>query len=146
MQPFEARVTINAPAAKVFDYVSDFTRHGEWSGHGLQVTREGDGPVAVGTVFSTVAKQFGTQREQSTVTEITPNTSFAWDSVGGLGRVHHWFTVTDEGGSTTLVKGAEMIQPSFLARVMTWRLGRDIPKSLQSDVENIKANLERSGS
>ena len=54
--------------------------------------------------------------------------------------------MTDEGGSTTLVKGAEMVQPSFLARVMTWRLGRDIPKSLQSDVENIKANLERSGS
>jgi hypothetical protein len=68
MKRFEERISIDAPASTVFDYVSDFTKHGEWALHGLEVTREGDGLVGVGTTFSTVAKQFGTQREKSTIT------------------------------------------------------------------------------
>ncbi len=96
---------------RVFAYVADFTRHGEWAGHGLEVTKSGDGAVAVGTTFSTTAKQFGTQREQSTITELTPDKTFAWDSTGALGRAHHWFSLSDEGDSTTLSKGAEMVDP-----------------------------------
>ena len=68
MKTFEAKTTISAPARTVFDYVSDFTKHGEWAGHGLQVTKDTDGPDAIGSTYSTVAKQFGTQREHSTVT------------------------------------------------------------------------------
>ena len=62
MKGFEDRISIQAPAGRVFDYVADFTRHSEWGGHGLTVTKDSDGPVAVGTVYSTTAKQFGTQR------------------------------------------------------------------------------------
>ena len=69
---YEQRVTIAAPASKVFDYVSDMTKHGEWGEHGLQVTADGSGPVAVGSAYSTVAKQFGTQKEKSTVTDYNP--------------------------------------------------------------------------
>jgi uncharacterized membrane protein len=144
MKRFEERITIDAPAGRVFDYFSDFARHGEWAGHGLQVTRTGDGPVAVGTTFDTVAKQFGTQRERSTITEITPGRAFGWDSSGALGRVHHWFGLEDSGGSTTLAKGVELTQPSFLARVMGWRISRETPKALRADLEKIKAHLEAS--
>jgi uncharacterized membrane protein len=143
MKRFEESTTINAPADKVFAYVSDFTRHGEWSGHRLQVTRTGgEGPVAVGSTYSTEAKQFGTQREQSTVTEVKQNASFVWESKGALGLVRHWFTVSGDGGSTTLSKGLELVQPSFLAKMMGWKIGKDSPKGLRSDVEKIKAKLE----
>ena len=64
------------------------------------------------------------------------------DSKGALGRVHHWFSVTDEGGSTTLAKGAEVVEPSFLAKVMSWRLARDLPKNCRADLEKIKGRLE----
>ncbi len=104
MKRFEDRISIHAPAGRVFAYVADFTRHGEWAGHGLEVTKSGDGAVAVGTTFSTTAKQFGTQREQSTITELTPDKAFAWDSTGALGRALHWFSLSDEGDSTTLSK------------------------------------------
>jgi len=141
---FEERITIQAPAQSVYDYVSDFTRHGEWSGHGLEVSRNSDGPAAVGTTFSTTAKQFGTQREHSTVTEMTPGKAFAWDSTGALGRVHHTFRLSENAGSTTLTKGVELTQPTFLAKMTGWRLSRDIPKSLKSDLTNIKAHVEAS--
>jgi uncharacterized protein YndB with AHSA1/START domain len=144
MKRFEDRISIHAPASRVFDYVADFTRHGEWAGHGLEVKRSTEGPVAVGTTFSTTAKQFGTQREQSTITELTPGRTFAWDSTGALGRVHHWFSLSEDGGSTTLSKGAEMVDPTFLAKITSWKLSRDIPKGIHSDLANIKARVEGS--
>jgi len=35
---WEESISIKASADGVFAYVSDFARHGEWSGHGLQVS------------------------------------------------------------------------------------------------------------
>jgi uncharacterized membrane protein len=144
VKQYEEQITINAPADKVYAYVSDFTRHGEWGGHGLAVQKDGDGPVAVGSTFSTTASSFGTQKEHSTITDMTPNTSFAWDSKGALGTAHHWFTIADAGGTTTLKKGAEFTQPSTLAKITGWKLSRDVPKGFRSDLANIKAKLEAS--
>ncbi|MEO8476921.1 MAG: SRPBCC family protein, partial [Actinomycetota bacterium] len=60
MKRFEERVTIGAPVDRVFDYVADMTTHADWSGNDLEVTKSSEGPVAVGTVYDTTAKQFGT--------------------------------------------------------------------------------------
>src|SRR5438309_6734369 len=99
MKRWEESINIQAPADKVFSYVCDFARHGEWAGHGLQVSRVDSGPVVVGSKFSTVAKQFGTQREESTVSEMTPPQMFGWMSAGSLGRVHHWFSLREDAGA-----------------------------------------------
>jgi uncharacterized protein YndB with AHSA1/START domain len=144
MKRFEDRISIQAPAKRVFDYVADLTRHGEWGGHGLEVTKSTEGPVAVGSTYSTIAKAFGTQREQSTVTEVAPDKTFAWDSTGALGRAHHWFSLSEDGGSTTLSKGAEVVEPTFLAKLTSWKLSKDIPNGLHSDLANIKARVEGS--
>jgi len=142
MKTFEAQTKISAPTQTVFDYVSDFTKHGEWAGHGLQVTKDSDSPIAIGSTFSTVAKQFGTQREHSTVTELEPGRVFGWDSKGALGTVHHRFTVAAADGGTTLTKSAEFLDRSFLAKVTSWKISRDVPAGLESDVKKIRARLE----
>ena len=144
MYRFEDSVTVNASVEKVFAYVSDFAKHPEWAEHGLEVTKEGDGAVGVGTTFSTVAKQFGTQREQSTVTELEPNKTFGWNSTGVLGVVHHWFAVRDEGGHTVLTKGGEFVQPKFLAKLTGFRIKKLFPAGLRSDLEKIKSRIEGS--
>ena len=144
MKRFEDQIDIAAPATRVFDYVAEFTRHGEWAGNGLGVTKTSDGPVAVGSTYATTAKQFGTQQEQSTVTELVPGSRFAWDSTGALGRVHHWFSVAGGDDATTLTKGAEMVEPTFLAKVTGWKLSRDIPNGIHRDLANIKARVEGS--
>jgi hypothetical protein len=142
---FEEHTTIQAPADRIYAYVSDMTTHGDWAGDGLEVTRSGDGPVAVGTVYATTAKQFGTQREHSTVTEMTPGHSFAWDSKGTLGRAHHAFDLAGAEGSTTVTKSAQIVEPSFLGRMMGWKLSKDIPAGLRRDLERIKAHMEGTG-
>jgi uncharacterized membrane protein len=141
---FEERISIDAPAARVYDYVADFPRHAEWSGDGLEVTPSSEGPVAVGTVYSTTAKQFGTQRERSTITELAPGSAFAWESTGALGLARHRFSLADAGASTTLSKSAEIVEPTTLAKLTSWKLSRDIPKNLRRDLAAIKANLEGS--
>ena len=143
MKRFEERIDIEAPADRVYAYVSDFPRHGEWGGFGLEVTQDGDGPVQVGTTFSTVAKQFGTQREHSTITEMDAPTRFGWDSTGALGVVHHRFDVAGQGVTTTLTKSAEFTRESFLAKITGWKVGKGIPEGLRSDLANIKARLEQ---
>jgi len=142
VKTFEARTTIRAQPQAVFDYVSDFTKHGGWAGHGLQVTMDSDGPIAVGSTFSTVAKQFGTQREHSTITELEPDRVFGWDSEGALGKIHHRFTVATADGGASLTKTAELVSPSFLAKLTSWRISKGIPEGLRSDVERIKEHLE----
>lgn len=144
MDRFEERIVIQAPADRVYGYVSDFARHGEWGGHGLEVTQDGDGPVAVGTTFSTVAKQFGTQKEHSTITEMDPPTRFGWDSTGALGVVHHRFDIAGDGGSTTLTKSAEFTSRSFLAKLTGFKVNKGIPEGLRSDLAAVKAKLEAS--
>jgi uncharacterized membrane protein len=139
---YEDQISINAPAGQVYDYVADFPRHAEWSGDGLEVTKSTEGPVAVGSTFSTTAKQFGTQREQSTITELSPGSVFAWESKGALGLARHRFSLAAAGASTTLTKSAEIVEPSFLAKLTGWKLSKDIPKGLHSDLANIKAHLE----
>jgi uncharacterized protein YndB with AHSA1/START domain len=142
VKAFSEQTTIAAPSADVYDYVSDFTRHGEWAGHGLEVTKDSDGPVAPGSTYSTVAKQFGTQRERSTVTELEPGKMFGWDSRGSLGTVHHRFTVDGDGASTTLTKSAQFIEEKFLAKLTGWKISQDIPAGLRADLAKIKAHFE----
>lgn len=142
MARWSESATIDAPAAEVYAYVSDFTNHARWSGHGLEVTQDDDGPVAVGTTFSTVASQFGTQRESSTITDLDPPTLFAWDSTGGLGVVHHAFHVAEADGVTTLTRTADYVRQSFLARMLGFRINRDLPASLRQDLDRITAAVE----
>jgi hypothetical protein len=144
MDRWEESISIHAAADKVFAYVSDFARHGEWSGHGLQVSRPDSGPVVVGTKFTTVAKQFGTQREESTVSEMAPPREFGWMSAGSLGRVHHWFSLRDDAGTTELTKGAEFTEPKLLAKMTMFKISKDLPKGLREDLSKIKAAVETS--
>jgi uncharacterized membrane protein len=146
MKTYQEQISIDAPADKVYAYVSDFTTHGEWAGNGLAVVKDTDGPAQVGSTFSTTASQFGTQREHSTITDMAPNSTFGWDSTGSLGTVHHWFALAENGNTTTLTKGAEVTDPSTLGKMMSWKLARDIPKGFRSDLANIKATLEQPSS
>ena len=35
-----------------------------------------------------------------------------------------------------------MVDPTFLAKITSWKLSKDIPKGIHSDLANIKARLE----
>ena len=143
MKRFEERIDIEAPGDRVYAYVSDFARHGEWGGFGLEVTKDGEGPVQVGTTFSTVAKQFGTQREHSTITEMDPPTTVRLGLHGRARRRpppvrRRRSGCDDDAGQERRVHAR--IVPREDHRLED-RQG--IPEGLRSDLANIKARLEQ---
>ena len=139
---WEETIDVKAPADKIWGMVADFNRHNEFSGHGLQAEQTSDGPVGVGTTYATTAKQFGTQKEKSTITAMDTPKQFEWDSKGALGTVHHWIAMSESGGVTTVRKGAEIMQPTLLAKMTGRRIAKDLPKGLRENLEKIKAKME----
>jgi hypothetical protein len=142
---FAKEITINASPEKVYDYVADFSRHSEWGAHGLQVPAA-PGPQSAGATVQSTAQQFGTQRENLTVTDATPGRRFAFESKGGLGTVLNAFDIEPASdGASKLTKSQDFVKPSFLYRVMSWQVNSRRPKELQADLDKIKQRLEASG-
>ena len=51
---YSKETTIDAPPEKVFAYVSDLEKHGEWGTHDNSVKRRDDSPIALGKVYDSV--------------------------------------------------------------------------------------------
>jgi hypothetical protein len=142
MPVFEQATTIRRTPEEVFAYVADLSKHGEWGGYGLEVRQTSSGPVGVGATFASTAKQFGTQRETQTVTEYTPGKRLAFEATGGLGLARHVFELAPQDGGTRVSKSMELIKPSLLAKIMSFKIKGHQPKSLRQDLERIKQRLE----
>ncbi|MGH2830158.1 MAG: SRPBCC family protein [Actinomycetota bacterium] len=140
----ENRVTINAPADKVFEYVADVLRHPEWAGRPLQMKRTSDGPTGVGSTFESTGKQFGTHTDAVRVTEYAPPSRFAIESTGDAGVMRHVFAMTESGGTTTLTKTFEMVKGSLSARIFKPVIKMVAPKDAQANLERIKQRVEGS--
>jgi len=142
---FAREIVINAPPERIFEYVADMPRHGEWAQHDLEVTQTSQGGVGVGTTFSSVGHQFGTQRETQTVAEHTPGARFAFDAKGSIGTVRHAFDLAAADGGTKVTKSMEVTKPSLMARFMAPMIAKQTKKGLMVDLERIKAKLEAAG-
>jgi hypothetical protein len=140
---YSSETTINVAPERVFAYVADMTKHGEWGSYGLQVTRT-SAADGVGATSSSTAKSFGTQKETQVVVQHDPPRRFAFDATGSLGVAHHVFEIEPSGAGARLTKTMELTKPSFLARVMSPMIGRQQRPGLKQDVERIKERLESS--
>src|SRR5436190_1546853 len=137
-------IEIKAPPAKVFSYVANLPKHGEWGSHKVQVTPTSSGPIAVGATFEGVGHQMGAHRDRLTITEYTPSQRLAFESSGDAGTVRHVFEVTPSNGGARLSKSMEVIKPSFMTRLMAPLIAMTGPKMLAKDLERIKERVESS--
>lgn len=91
-------VEIGRPAAEVFAYVSDLTRHGEWSPTKLRVEPVAPGrPIAVGEKYRSFGFNLGRQFEnQLEITELEPPKRFGFTAQTQIGsqQFRHTFVVT----------------------------------------------------
>jgi len=144
MATIEKQTTINAPAEKVFKYLSDFPRHGEWAAHRLQIKQTSEGAVGVGTTFACVGHMMGQDHaDQVTITEFVPNSRIAFESVGDAGQWRHYIQLQEESGGSRLTKGSEILKPSLMTRFLGPVAKMFvIPAALNGDLQRIKAKLE----
>jgi len=93
-------ISIHAPVQTLFDYVSDLTRHPEWSDGELKIEEVVPGPIGVGKMYRSWG-QVGPQKNrlnQLQVTDFDPPISFGFRAADPLfGKVLHIFTFDQKG-------------------------------------------------
>jgi uncharacterized protein YndB with AHSA1/START domain len=143
----EQQITINAPAEKVFNYVADISKHGEWGNPGQQLHAEktSAGPIGQGATFKSTGKQFGTQNDTVTITEYVPNERVVYESQGKAGHIRHSFRLSPAGGGTQVTKSFEVVKAGFPFVIFQPIVKAFIlPGALKADLERIKAKVEAS--
>jgi uncharacterized protein YndB with AHSA1/START domain len=144
MAAIERQTTVNATQEEVFLYLSDVGKHADWAQHGLEVTRAGDGPIAVGSKWETVGHQFGAQPGTVILTELQPNERIVYESDGKVGHFRHAFTMQASDGGTLITKSMEPLEVRNLPLKVLGPVVRGFiaPKGLDGDLSRIKAKLE----
>lgn len=140
-------ITINASAEKVFNYVADISKHGEWGNPGqkLKVEKTSDGPIGMGSTFKSTGQQFGTQNDTVKITEYVPNERLAYQAEGNAGLIEHTFEIAPASGGVQVTKTFEALKPKFPLNIMKPIVyGFIQPGALKSDLGRIKANVEAS--
>lgn len=147
MPATEKQTVINAPAAKVFAYVADFSKHPEWGKHIVELTPTSQGPTALGSTFRSSAKQLGNHEATIRVSAFEPDRLLAYDVTDNTGDWHHEMRLTESGGQTTLVKTIQMVRPAnVMSRVFAALFFPFLgSKGIQGDVDKIKERVEAGG-
>ena len=93
------QVLAHAPLQKVFDYVSDLTRHPEWSGGELEIEAITPGPIAVGKEYQSRG-EVAIQKDRPNTVQVTQYESpykFAFAAMDpDFGKVTHEFTFAEQ--------------------------------------------------
>jgi uncharacterized protein YndB with AHSA1/START domain len=139
---YEQSIVVNAPADKVFAYVSDITKLSEWGGFGNVVRPTSHGEVAVGSTYECDGKQFGKHTDNVTVTEYVPNKRFVSETKGDTGHSRNTFELEEQGGATKVTKVLEFVKPALTTRLAGPVLKKMAPTNLAKDLERIKARIE----
>lgn len=101
----QVSIDIQAPPDKVYAYLSDFTRHGEWSMSVTKIEQLTPGPVRVGTEFKsteTIPIEF---ESFARITALEPPARIAWESTDHQVFRTEWeFEFSPKGAGTHLVQ------------------------------------------
>jgi uncharacterized protein YndB with AHSA1/START domain len=99
------QVLVHAPLQKAFDYVSDLTRHPEWSGGELKIVAITPGPIAVGKEYQSRG-EVAIQKDRPNTVEVTeydPPHKFAFAANDpDFGIVTHEFKFTEQNGGVLI--------------------------------------------
>ncbi len=140
------QILIHAPLQSVFDYVSDLTRHPEWSGGQLKIEAVAPGPIAVGKEYVSRG-EVAVQKDRPNTVQISqyesPHTFGFVANDPDFGKVSHVFTFTEQAGGVLVKRALTLsLNPimAFLFRFFIYPLiGRP---SMDKSLALLKAKLE----
>ena len=137
-------IYVNRPPAVVFDYVSDVSKHAEWSPKPYRA--EGtSGPVDTGDTFTSIGTIPGDKnhRNEVTVTECSPPTRLVLDSVERGEHFVNTFELEPQGDGTLLTRSTDAPNPPFpLSLVFPLIMAAFIKPDVKKGLNNLKAKLE----
>ena len=99
------RILVGAPLQRAFEYVSDLTRHPEWSEGELKIEEVSPGPIAIGKEYVSRG-EFAVQKERRNTVRITlyePLHRFGFAANDpNAGEVIHVFTFQKQAQSVLI--------------------------------------------
>lgn len=140
------QVFVDAPLQTVFDYVSDLTRHPEWSDGELRIEQVTPGPIAVGKEYFSQG-EVAVQKNRPNTVRISvydPPHSFGFVAQDpDAGDVSHVFTLKGQNGGVLIKRTMTLsLNPiaAFLFRLFVYPLiGRP---SMDKALAKLKERLE----
>ena len=142
------QILVSAPLQTVFDYVSDLTRHPEWSGGELKIEAITPGPIAVGKEYRSRGQVAIQKNRPNTVqvTEYEPPHKFGFVANDpDFGKVTHVFTFAEQSEGV-LVKRTMTVNlnpiVAFGFRFVVYPLIGS--PSMEKSMESLKAKLAAS--
>ena len=140
------QILVDVPLQKAFEYVSDLTRHPEWSGGELKIEALSPGPIAVGKEYQSRGEVAAQKDRPNTVqiTEYEPPHNFAFAAKDpDFGTVRHEFTFMKENNGVLIRRRMTVrLNPllAFLFRffIYPW-IGRP---SMNKAMARLKTKLE----
>jgi len=118
-----SEVFVHAPLQAVFDYVSDLTKHPEWSGGELKIEEASPDPIAVGKEYLSKG-EIPMQKERSNrlkVTEYEPPLKFGFAAQdANFGLVHHLFTFAEQDGGVHIERTVTMSLNPVMAFIFSF--------------------------
>jgi uncharacterized protein YndB with AHSA1/START domain len=140
------QVLVHAPIQKVFDYISDLTKHPEWSGGELKIEPVKSDPIAVGKEYIShgeVAAQKN-RPNQLQVTEYESPRKFSFAAIDpDFGKVYHVFTFAEQQGGVMVTRTVTLNLNPFVAfafRLIVYPLIGN--PAMQKAFAKLKAKLE----
>jgi uncharacterized protein YndB with AHSA1/START domain len=138
-------VSIDRPPVDVFAYLSDVSKHAEWSPKPYRV--EGaSGPVTAGDTFSSIGVVPGDKehRNEVTVLEVSPPRRLVLDAVEKDQHFVSTFDLEAEGSGTRLTRTMDSPKPGFpVSVVFPLIMAAVVKPDVRQGLANLKAKLER---
>ena len=140
------QVLIRAPLQSVFDYVSDLTKHPEWSDGELRIEAVSPGPVAVGKEYSSHG-QVATQKNRPNIVQVTeyapPRVFSIVAKDPDFGKVFHVFNFTEQSGGVLVTRTMTVDLKPLVALAFSLFIYPLIGRpSMKKAMSALKRNLE----
>jgi len=138
-------VDVKAPQSKVFDYVADVSRHGEWGSEPdhMTTTAEKPGAPAVGSRYKADAMLNGKPNPSVvTITALEAPGRFAFDAEDSNSIFHHEFVLTPAGGGTHVERKVTMTKGPFYIPLVLSIFKGTVQKNYNGAMSNLKTKME----
>ena len=138
-------VDVKAPQAKVFDYVADVSRHGEWGSADdhMKAAAEKPGPPAMGSRYSADGMLNGKPNHSVvTITAMDAPKSLAFDAEDSNSVFHHDFTFSSSNGGTHVERHVTMTKGPFYFPLVLSIFKSTVQKNYNGAMQNLKTKME----
>ena len=139
------KVNIKAPQAKVFDYVADVSRHGEWGSADdhMKASAEKPGPPAVGSRYKADGMLNGKPNQSVvTITAVDAPKRLAFDAEDSNSVFHHEFIFSPSDGGTRVERRVTMTKGPFYFPLVLSIFKGTVQKNYNGAMSNLKAKME----